>query len=126
MNLDEAVAHYIKLRDHKAVLKKKYDDSVESINERLKKLEAAFTKHFEKTGQSSCKTPSGTAYTATRVTCTVQDKDAFLKFVRETGGDEFVESKANSTAVKDYMEEHEEPPPGVSVSVRRVINVNRG
>ena len=84
-----------------------------------------FLAEFNETGQESAKTEHGTAYKATRMSTKVSDRDAFLNFVRENEAWEFLESRANKTAVTAYMEENEDVPPGVDVSRISTINIRR-
>jgi len=126
VKLNEVIALYIKLRDKKDALRKEFNKSVEDITAKMDKIEGALAQHFEKVGQTSAKTDAGTAYFKTQVRASVQDRDAFLSFVRDNDMWDFIESKANLTAVQDYLESNEEAPPGVKVTTRRVVNVNRG
>lgn len=125
MKIDDAIAVYVKLRDHKDELKRQYNDAVASTDEKMKKIEAALLKHFRKVGQESSKTSAGTAYISRRMTASVADRGAFLKFVEEAG-DDFMDIKPNVTAVQEYIDEREEPPPGVNISIRQTVNIQRG
>lgn len=125
MKIEDAVQLYIKLRDKKSDMKKAYDASVEAVDTKMQTIEAALLKHFHEVGQENAKTKYGTAYITRRLNASVSDRAIFLSFVLENNALEFIESKANTTAVKDYMEEHEAPPPGVKVSVTQKININR-
>ena len=83
MKLSEAVSIYIKMRDKKAQMKAEFDASVAPLNEKMEKLEAKLLDVFNKTGIDSVKTEFGTAYTTTRVTASVADREIFMTHVRE-------------------------------------------
>lgn len=123
MNLGQVTELYLKLRAKDAQMKKRHSEERKPILEKMEKIENAILAHFQKTGQTSSKTDYGTPYISTRDSATVADREAFLAFVIEGGNLHFLESKANKTAVKEYMEEHEEPPPGVKYTSEQKINV---
>lgn len=125
MKLDEAVAKFIQLRDERDALKKRHSAELEGITAKMERIETAIMRLFQKTGQKSAKTTAGTPYLQTRVSASVADRDAFLKFVRENDAYEFLENRVNKTAVQQFMEEREEVPPGVKVTTMQVLNVTR-
>jgi hypothetical protein len=126
MKVDEVIALYIAKRDEKADLKKAYDKSVEDIDKLLKKIENKFLEQFIKSGQTSSKTAAGTAFTKERTSDKVIDRDAYLKFVKDTDAFEFIESKANKTALDQYIAENNDLPPGVTRTTETIVQIRRG
>lgn len=125
MKLDELVASYIKLRDKKAQIKAEYDAKVDGIDALMSKIEAALLKKFEETGQESARTDSGTAYKAVKTSCTVADKDTFMKYVQAQNAWELLDVRANKTAVDQFRGVNEDLPPGLNWREVIVVNVNR-
>jgi hypothetical protein len=125
MKLSEAVSIYIKMRDKKAQMKAEFDASVAPLNEKMEKLEAKLLDVFNKTGIDSVKTEFGTAYTTTRVTASVADREIFMTHVRENDDWALLEVRASKTAVEQYRETNNDLPPGVSTREERVVNVRR-
>jgi phage host-nuclease inhibitor protein Gam len=125
MKLSEAVELYIKMRDKKAELKAEFDAKVAPLNEKMDKLEAKLLDVFNQTGMDSVKTESGTAYTTTRVTASVADKDVFMTHVRENDDWGLLEVRASKTAIEQYRSVHDDIPPGISMREERVVNVRR-
>jgi phage host-nuclease inhibitor protein Gam len=125
MKLSEAVELYIKMRDKKAELKAEFDAKVAPLNEKMDKLEAKLLDVFNQTGMDSVKTESGTAYTTTRVTASVADKDVFMTHVRENDDWGLLEIRASKTAIEQYRSVHDDIPPGISMREERVVNVRR-
>jgi len=125
MKLDEAVAKFIELRDERDALKKRHSAELKVITDKMERIQGAIMRLFQKTGQDSAKTAAGTPYLQTRVSASVADRDAFLKFVRENDAYEFLENRVSKTAVQQFMEEREEVPPGVKVTTMQVLNVTR-
>lgn len=125
MKLSEAVELYIKMRDRKAELKAEFDAKVAPLNEKMDKLEAKLLDVFNQTGMDSVKTESGTAYTTTRVTASVADKEVFMTHVRENDDWGLLEVRASKTAIEQYRSVHDDIPPGISMREERVVNVRR-
>lgn len=126
MKVDEVVALYIEKRDEKTALKKVYDDAVKDIDVLLKKIENKFLEQFIKTGQVSATTSAGTAFTKQRTSDKVIDREAFLKFVKDTDSFDFIESKCNKTALDQYIAENDDLPPGVTRSSETIVQIRRG
>jgi hypothetical protein len=125
MKLSEAIALYIQVRDEKAALKKQFTAATEGLDLKLKKLESMFLKAFEKSGQTSAKADTGTAFIKERVSDKVVDREAYIAFLKAEGAYDMIESRVNKTALDEYIEEHEDLPPGITRSVERTINVRR-
>lgn len=125
MKLSDAVSLYIKMRDKKAQMKAEFDASVAPLNEKMEKLEAKLLDVFNKTGMDSVKTEFGTAYTTTRVTASVADREIFMTHVRENDDWALLEVRASKAAVEQYRENNNDLPPGVSMREERVVNVRR-
>jgi len=113
------------MRDKKAQMKAEFDASVAPLNEKMEKLEAKLLDVFNKTGIDSVKTEFGTAYTTTRVTASVADREIFMTHVRENDDWALLEVRASKTAVEQYRETNNDLPPGVSTREERVVNVRR-
>jgi hypothetical protein len=126
MKISEAIEIYVKLRDKKAQLKAEYTDAVAPVQEKMDKLEVKFLEIMNTTGVDSLKTEFGTAYSTTRTTASVADKDAFFKFVKDNEEWPLMEVRASSTAVKQFVEAHAgDVPPGLNLNVERTIGVRR-
>ena len=125
MKLSDAVSLYIKMRDKKAQMKAEFDASVAPLNEKMEKLEAKLLDVFNKTGMDSVKTEFGTAYTTTRVTASVADRDIFMTHVRENDDWALLEVRASKSAVEQYRENNNDLPPGISMREERVVSIRR-
>lgn len=125
MKLSDAVSMYIKMRDKKAQMKAEFDASVAPLNEKMEKLEAKLLDVFNKTGMDSVKTEFGTAYTTTRVTASVADREIFMTHVRENDDWALLEVRAAKAAIEQYRENNNDLPPGISMREERVVNVRR-
>lgn len=125
-NIDKLVEAYRILRDKKAEIDQEYKERKAKVQERLELIENKILQFFNEAGLESAKTPHGTAYVSEVMSAKVVSRDAFFKFVQEHDAWEMLESRANKTAVKQYIEEHGgELPPGVDVVTIRKINVRK-
>lgn len=125
MKLSEAVSLYIQMRDKKAQMKADFEASIAPLNEKMEKLEAKLLEVFNKTGMDSVKTEHGTAYTTTRTTASVADRDTFMDYVKANEEWSLLEVRASKTAVEQFKAIHDDIPPGVSIREERVVNIRR-
>lgn len=121
--IEDLVARYVAIRDKKAQLaaeRKLVDDR---INKAMTKIEQALLTEMNASGAESVRTGAGTCYKSTRTSAVVDDRDSFIPFALEHP--EFLESRANKTAVEAYLDETGELPPGVRVTRAVTVNIRR-
>lgn len=95
------------------------------IDKRMNEIEAEFLNKFNTENSESAKASSGIAFKTTRVTAKVQDRDSWLADMIENENWQFIESKANKTAVDQYIAEHGAPPPGIGIVTETTVNIRR-
>ena len=67
--------------------------------------------------------------TRARSTCRIKhtaslgDPDAFMDYVMKNGAFELMDRRANSTACREFAEEHGSLPPGVKLNSTRTVGV---
>ncbi len=120
-DVNALVAAYIKLRDQKAELKAKQAEEMKVYDDALAKLEAQAKSILADSGVESIKCSSGTVYSSVATSATVADKSVFMDYIREHEAYDLLDVRANKTAVQDFVTEHEDVPPGVTI--RREIRV---
>lgn len=127
MKMAEAIERYIKLRDERDARRKEFQEEIRKrYTEPMDKIEAAFLKHFDKSGSDNCKAKGiGTAYISQRVSDTVVDRSAFFEWVRENDAFDFLENKVNKSAVDQFIEAEGDLPPGVNRRVEQRVNIRR-
>ncbi len=121
----KATETYIKLRDKKKEKDEAHKESLKPLVQMMDQIEAGLLEFINASGANSFASDSGTAYKSMQVSATIEDKTAFMSFVKETQQWEALDIKANKTFVAAYMEENEEVPPGVKVSQMQTIGVQR-
>ena len=125
MKISELVSKYIALRDQKAQLKAEYDGKVAHIEDTLDKIESKLLEVFQQTGMESVKTEAGTAYTSTRSTASVADREAFMAYIREHDEWPLLEVRASKAAVEEFKSANDDLPPGINWREERVVNIRR-
>lgn len=125
-SIDKLVEAYRILREKKEQIDAEYKAKLEEIRRRQEVIENKILDFFNQTGVESARTPHGTAYISEVFNARVTNRDDFYRFVRDNDAWEFVEARANKTAVKQYLEEHNGSlPPGVGVAVIRKVNIRK-
>jgi hypothetical protein len=126
MKLDEVISKYVQLRDKKAQLTKDLKEKIAPIDTAMEQIEAVLLKTFDQIGTESMKTGDGTAYISTKTSATVADKEAFGNFVRENPDHwPLADVRAAKAAIQQYVDEHQDLPPGINWHSERTINVRR-
>jgi len=121
----EMVDKYILVRDKMNEAKKRHKAELEPFMEALNKLEAMFATHMDEAGVTNLKTDNATAFITTMASVRNADKIAFIDFVKENEAWHLLDIRASKTAVKEYIEENDAPPPGVSYETHRVVQVRK-
>jgi hypothetical protein len=125
MDVDQVVAAYISLRDKRDALKKKQSLEMEPITSRMQKVEAWLQNHLNTQNIRSLKSASGTAFLKEVSSATVEDREAFMNFVRENNLWEFLDSRCSKSVVDDYVQQTGNLPPGIKYSREEVCQVRR-
>ena len=120
----EMVELYIKLRDHKKEAEEEFSASMERTRQGMAKLESMILGHLNDTGLDNVKCSAGTAYRKTDYSATVKDRDAFLKFIQESGLWDLLDARANKKFVREYTEQTAAVP-GVDLSSISSVGVRR-
>lgn len=123
--VEKRIEQYISIRDEL----KRMDDVHEKAKEKLVELQNLLTgwlqSFMEKAGADNIKTKAGTCYSTTRYTASLADSEAFMKHVISTQDFDLLDRKANVTAVRAYVVEHNHLPPGVNLSSISTVGVRR-
>ena len=122
---DELAKVYIQIRDARAQAKKAFETADDALKEKLGKISAVFLDRFKKDGSEAVRTVYGTAFKATDEFASVGDRDAFMTHVKEQGAYELMDVRCNKTAVKQYIEAHQDVPPGVTWRTEVVVRIHR-
>jgi hypothetical protein len=95
------------------------------FNETLEQLNGLLLQHLNDLNTNSASTDNGTVYRTEKKAASLADADAFMKHVIATGDFDLLDRKANVSAVAEYIETNNVPPPGVNFSSTYVVGVRR-
>jgi hypothetical protein len=124
-DIAKRVGQFVKLRDKIAEIKKAQKEFLKPYNETLEQLNAVLLAHLISVNTNSASTDAGTVYKNEKKSASLADPEAFRKFVIANQLFDLIDWKANVTAVEDYINEKELPPPGVNYSSTFVAGVRR-
>jgi hypothetical protein len=123
--LDLRVEQFIKLREKKRVLKEQYEQANKPLTEMENLLSASIMTLLNELGAENVRTRHGTCFKTTRTNASLADPDAFMQHVIKNEQFELLDRKANTTAVKAYLADHGELPPGVNLNSMQTIGVHK-
>ena len=125
MNAQELIDRYVQIRAAKEQLAKKQKADNARINTVMEKIERVLMEQMEQIGSDSIKTKAGTCYRSIRTSVKVEDRDSFLDFVKSNEAWELLESRAAKSNVEQFLEQHQDIPPGLSIRRDAVVNIRR-
>lgn len=125
MTVDEVIGAVLKLKATKEKVASEHKAQLAPINENITKLEGWLQNELNKLGLQNFKGASGIAFLQGTTSATSKDWDATLKWIIEQGAYEFLERRVSKTVVQEYMEQHGEAPPGISVTREVEVRVRK-
>ena len=117
------VLQYRKVRDKIAEIKERQEKELAPAKAVLEQLSGMLDAFLLRTGQTSAATKSGTFFRSTRFTATVNDPQAFMDHVIANQQWDLIERRANSTAVKGFVEDKKHDVPGVTLNAITSVSV---
>jgi len=123
MDFETRIRQYRFVRDEIKKLDEEHESFMKERRALLSWLGSDLLNMLNATGQDSAKTQSGTAYITTQVSATLRDAEEFRRFVIDGQRWEMIDWRANKSAVKDWVAEHREEPPGVAFNPIRTVGV---
>lgn len=120
------VKAHINIRDHRAQLKKQFDEADQQFKQAQAKLESVMLDHLNKTGSEAIRTEHGTFYAQEEMTPSASDWNMLYDWIKEHDAWEALERRIKKTFIKEFAEAHGGGlPPGVSVFRERIVRVRR-
>lgn len=116
---------YQKIREKRTELKKAFEEEDRHLKEKLEMLEAEMISALSDMGVSSLRTDNGTIFTQEDVKASVDDWGVYVDWMKDNDAFEMVQKRPAIREVRQYMEEHGEIPPGLSVHRTRVVRVRK-
>lgn len=125
MTNEELIEKYIKLRDLKDEKRAAADAEINQIEGVLKQMEHVILTRLNEAGLESMRSKIGTAFKKTVTKARVANWDEVLACIINEENWSMLERRINKTAVEQYLEEHGEPPPGVSWTAEVGVSIRR-
>jgi len=125
VDFNKRIEQYVKLRDKIKEMKDGFAAQLDPYAEALEQLNNLILDHLNKIGGDSVATPAGTAYRTAKKSASLADPDLFMNYVITNGAWGLLDRKANVTAVTDFIETNNAPPPGVNFTQVFVAGVRR-
>lgn len=123
--VNDVVGHYIGLRDQITALEAETKERVIKLKEQQIVIEAWLLNQANLQGVESFKTDHGTAYVKLSDFCSIADWDSTIQFIKEYEAWNLLNRAVNKTAVREYIDENNVPPPGVNFTQKKEIQVRR-
>lgn len=122
---EKRTGQYVAVRDKIKEITERHSEELKPFVELQNQLTAWFTEELDRVGAKSVKTEQGTVYQSTRYSAALNDPKAFMDYVITNNAFDLLDRKANSTAVRDFIEQHKSEPPGCRLSAIRTVGVRR-
>lgn len=116
---------FIRTRAKRKALGQLFEVEDKPLKELETLLGAWLQKYLLDNGLDNIKTKVGTAFLTTKTTASLKDPDEFMKFVIANQRFDLMDRKANTTAVRDFLKEKGELPPGANLSSFQTIGVHK-
>ena len=123
--VDKLIKAYLLLRNKKEAIEAKVKEEVSGIKEQMAQLENFMQLKADELGVTQFKTENGTAFLSTVDQALVSDWDKVLEFVAKNEAYELLEKRVSKNAVRDYMKQYKEVPPGVSYRTLIKVSVRK-
>lgn len=125
LTVEEVIATYMKLKGQKEAIEGEVKEKVAAIKQSMDKIEAWLKVQADAQGVTSFKTKAGTAFVTTTDYANVSDWDATLEFIKTNDRFEMLEKRVSKTAVREYIAEAKEVPPGVTYGTKIEMNIRK-
>lgn len=122
-DMEKRTRQYLQVRQALKELDERQAAERKPLQDVQELLTGKIRKFMDDNRLENLKTSAGTCYTSTRYTATVADPAAFMDFVTTRGLWDLIERRANSTAVRDYVKDHNHLPAGVNLNGLQTLGV---
>lgn len=126
MDVNKLVRVYIKIRDAKEALTKKYEDETANLDQQLDLVEQELLNICKNTGQDGGKTEHGSFTRTVKTRYWTSDWDRMYQFIKEHDAPELLERRIHQGNFKQFLQENPDKlPEGMNVDSRYSVTVRR-
>lgn len=122
-NANELTQQYTELRDRKLAIETQMKAATKPLTEEMVRIEGLLMSLLNATGAQNIATPHGTAYKSETRRYTVDDPHAFRMWVEANNCPEFYQNRVSDEAIKEFVAQHNQLPPGVKMSAHVTVNI---
>jgi hypothetical protein len=124
--LEQLTATYIKIRDARSDLKRKYEQADEELENQLKLIESEMLEICKAVDASSIKTNAGTVIRSVKSRYWTNDWDSMYSFIEKHRAFALLEKRLHQTHMKQFLEENPDShPAGLNVEREFTVVVRR-
>lgn len=124
-DMEKRTQQYVIVRDMLKALEEEHAKKKKELNSVLETLSGIIQKFMDDHNLENLATAAGTCYKSTRHTASLSDPAAFMNYVIANQAFDLLDRRANSTAVKAFVQEHNSLPPGCNLSAIQSLGVRR-
>lgn len=126
VDIDRRIGQYIEVRDALKRVDEKWEAERKPLVEIQEQLSGVIRTFMETNNiTDNLKSKSGTCYLSTRYSASLADPQAFMDYVINNKMFELLDRRANVTAVKDFVQQHNHLPAGCNLSAVQTVGVRR-
>jgi len=126
MNIEARIEQYLAIRDKMDDMKKAHEAELAPYKEAKKLMEGMFLVWLLEHKSTSNTTDAGTVHILEKLSATIEDGDAFRKFVIANEAWHLIDWKANAPKVDEHQAANGgKLPPGIKFSRWRTTSVRR-
>jgi hypothetical protein len=125
---NDLIAENHKLEDLIKAAQAKFDEWAKPHKTRIAEIEGTLRSRLQERGADSTKTDAGTAYFSNLMNAKVDSVEQLFDFVADNWNEVGADIKISVPVgkVREHMDAHDgTPPPGMSISFYRRLNINR-
>lgn len=123
--VDKIIEGYVLLRDQRSELSKEFTVKDNVLKEKQAKIEAVLLAKMEAIGSDQFKSIHGTAFRQMDTKVSQSDWGSFWPWLAKAKRWDFMEKRLSSKAIKDYIAEGNDAPPGVTTFNEYKVVVRR-
>ena len=119
---------YIRIREQRSELKKKFDDEYSDLTSKMDRITSALDKHCVSNGVKSVKTEGGESfYRRVNTRYFSNDWETFVRYALEKGVPDLIQQRISTKNLKEYLDQNEgEVIPSLQADSTYSISVRKG
>jgi len=123
---DKLAAVYIKIRDARQELKRKYDEEDSQLEKQLDMVSHELLNLCKMTGAESLRTKAGTVTRSVKTRYYATDWESMYAFIKEHDMPQLLEQRVHQGNMKAWLDAHpDEFPKGLNSTMQYTISVRR-